>query len=99
VESALLAVLLEPAARAVFAGGEEKGTWLLEQGYASNEAFAFGIVLAKEPAGSLGRIRFKADGGAPDTACPALSEFATAVGQKGEMRWRGAGGEWSLEWT
>jgi hypothetical protein len=99
VESALLAALLEPAPRVVLAGGEERGTWLLEQGNASSEAFAFGIVLSRDPIGSQGRIRFEAGGHPPDSPCPAQTELATAIGDKGELRWRGAGGEWSLEWT
>jgi hypothetical protein len=99
VESALLAAVLEPAARVVLAGGEEKGSWLLEQGNASTQAFAFALVLAQDPAGSSGRIRFEAEGGAPDSPCPTLSEFATGLGQKVKMGWRGAGGTWSLEWT
>jgi hypothetical protein len=99
VESALLAALLEPAQRVVLAGGEERGTWLLEQGNASNEAFAFGIVLSRDPIGSQGRIRFEAAGHLPDSRCPTLAELAAAIGDKGELHWRGAGGEWGLEWT
>jgi hypothetical protein len=99
VESALLAALLEPAGRVVLAGGEEKGSWLLEQGNASDQAFAFALVLTNEAAGSLGRIRFNAESGAPDSPCPTLSDFATGIGQKAKLGWRGAGGEWSLEWT
>ena len=98
VESALLAALLEPAPRVVLAGGEERGTWLLDAGMASDLAFAFAVVLATDPAGSLGRVRFRAGGEAPDAPCPSLLEFAAAVERRGALGWRGAGGDWSLEW-
>ena len=99
VESALLAALLEPAPRVVLAGGEEKGSWLLEQGNASDKAFAFGLVLSNDRTVSQGRIRFQDGGSAPDSSCPTLAELATAVERKGDLRWRGTGGDWSIEWT
>ncbi len=58
VESALLAALMETAPRVVLVGGEERGTWLLEQNMASEQPFAFGLVLSTEAAGSKGHIRF-----------------------------------------
>lgn len=58
VEQALLTALLEPAARVVLAGGEERGTWLLEQKMASARAFAFGAVLTTDAASAIGRIAF-----------------------------------------
>jgi hypothetical protein len=99
VESALLAALLEPAPRVVFAGGEERGSWLLEQGQASDRAFAFAIVLSGDSNGSQGRIRFQAGGPAPETPCPALAALATAAAQRDDLHWRGAGGDWNIEWT
>jgi hypothetical protein len=99
VESALLAALMEPAARVTLVGGEERGTWLLDAGMGSDRAFAFGLVLAAEPAGALGSIRFAPGGAGPDAPCPALPGFAAAVEQRSALRWRGAGGEWSLAWT
>jgi hypothetical protein len=98
VESALLAAMLEPAPRVVLAGGEERGTWLLEAGMASDQAFAFAAVLTADPAGAAGRILFTPGGDAPDTPCPGLADFARAVEQRTALRWRGAGGEWSVEW-
>lgn len=99
VESALLAALLEPAPRVVVAGGEERGSWLLQEGNASDKAFAFAIVLSNEPGDSSGMIRFNAAGSEPDTSCPSLAELATAVGGKRALNWRGAGGDWSIQWT
>jgi hypothetical protein len=99
VESALLAALMEPAPRVVLTGGEERGTWLLEAKMASDRAFAFGVVLAADPQGALGRLSFSRGGDAQDAPCPALPEFAGAIETRTPLRWRGAGGEWRLEWT
>jgi len=98
VESALLAALMEPAPRVVLAGGEERGSWMLEQNMASDQAFAFGLVLATDPTGARGRVRFQPDDSAPDATCPTLLALAEAVARQEALRWRGAGGEWSLEW-
>jgi hypothetical protein len=98
VESALLAALMEPAPRVVFTGGEERGGWLLEREMAADLTFAFGIVLATDPVGATGSIRFQPGGDGPDEACPTLLELAEAVSGRAPLRWRGAGGEWSVEW-
>jgi hypothetical protein len=98
VESALLAALMEPSPRVVLAGGEERGTWLLDAKMAGGEAFAFGVVLSAQPEGALGRVRFSPGGDSPDAPCPALPDFAVAIERRAAMRWHGAGGDWSLEW-
>lgn len=98
VESALLAALLETAPRVVLAGGEERGTWLLDSGMGSPRAFAFAVALSEDPGGALGRIRLAPGGAAPDSPCPALPEFAEALERGTALRWRGAGGDWSLSW-
>ena len=54
---ALLTALLAPAASAVVAGGEERGTWLLEANAVSDRTFAYALRLAREPGqGALGRL-------------------------------------------
>jgi hypothetical protein len=54
---ALRAVLLCPSPRRVLCGGEEKGTWLLEHGLASDRTFAFAAALSASPGpGSLGTV-------------------------------------------
>src|SRR3954468_7854380 len=53
VEQALLSALLEPAPRVLLVGGEERGTWLLEQGQASERAFALGAELTANPADAI----------------------------------------------
>lgn len=102
VEQALLSALLEPADRVVLLGGEERGTWLLEQGYASDRAFAFALTVTRESAGALGKIQFApapAAAALADEACPALPAFAEALAARAPLAWAGAGGQWSLAWS
>lgn len=53
---ALMAALLAPAERVILCGGEERGSWLLEQHHASDRTFAFSLALSKSPDGAIGRI-------------------------------------------
>lgn len=54
---ALLAALINPAARVLFCGGEERGTWLRERGVASERTFAFALALDHSGAsGAVGRV-------------------------------------------
>ena len=80
VEQALLTALLETAPRVVLIGGEERGTWLLEQGLASESAFAFGLLLTGDAPAALGRIAFA--GGRPgeqrDEPAPLVTLAGTA---------------------
>lgn len=99
VEQALLTALLEPAARVVLLGGEERGSWLLEQGYASDRAFAFALVLTREASGAVGRVAFAAQPGAADQPCPALAAWTEALAAKQSLTWHAAGGEWSITWS
>lgn len=48
VAHALLAALLAPAERVILCGGEERGTWSLEQGVASDRAFGFALTLTRD---------------------------------------------------
>jgi hypothetical protein len=97
-EQALLTALLDPADRVVIAGGEERGTWLLEQKVASERAFAFALVLTREPSGALGRIAF-APGPVADEPCPTLENFTEALAARQPLRWSGAGGTWMVDWS
>ena len=97
VEQALLTALLETAPRVVLAGGEERGTWMLERGMAAARPFAFGAVLTREKAGAVGRVKFQ-PAAAADEAVPTLENFADALAARRGLGWRGAGGEWTLEW-
>jgi len=98
VEQALLTALLEPAARVALAGGEERGTWLLEHAMASTRSFAFAAVLTREPEGAAGRIAF-APGSTGDEACPTLEDFTAALAGRRPLAWGGGGGAWTLAWS
>lgn len=65
---ALLTALLAPAPRVILCGGEERGTWLLENGVASDRAFAFALALGSDSIGAIGRV-----GLSPDDAFGSLS--------------------------
>jgi hypothetical protein len=98
VEQALLTALLEPARQVALVGGEERGTWMLEQGMASDRAFAFAAVLTREAGGATGRVTLAP--GVQDSAgsCPTLENFAEALAARRSLGWRGADGTWSVEW-
>ncbi len=110
VEQALISSLLEPAERVVLLGGEERGTWLLEAGMASERAFGFAAALTRDRANAIGRIAFAGgSGGSPADSvvgdaetgaerCPALAEFADALAERRPLRWSGVGGTWELDW-
>lgn len=97
VEQALLTGLLETAPRVAVAGGEERGSWLLEHGVASARAFAFALVLTASPDDAAGRVAF-APGTVADEACPTLESFTEGLAARRSFRWSGAGGTWTLDW-
>lgn len=104
VEQALLTALLETTPRVVLAGGEERGTWLLEKNLASERAFAFGAVLTAEAEGAVGRVAFQPSANASaahattDDTCPTLEELAEALAERRALAWQGGGGAWTLDW-
>ncbi len=98
VEQALLTALLEPAARVVLAGGEERGTWMLEQGMASARSFAFAAVLTRDMDGAVARMSFT-PGSVGNDAGPRLEEFAGALAERETLGWHGGGGVWNLSWA
>jgi hypothetical protein len=96
--------------RVALAGGEERGTWMLEHHMASARSFAFAAVLTREPAGAAGRVAFtpgpartsrpgrvRAWAGCPDPGGP----FAAGPRptDRRPLHWRGAGGAWALDWS
>jgi len=97
VEQALLTVLLEPAARTVLTGGEERGSWMLDLDMAAARPFAFAFVASREPAGAIGRISFE-PGDFSDEPCPVLEKFVDALAGRRSLEWRGAGGICRLLW-
>ena len=99
VEQALLTALLEPATRVVLLGGEERGSWLLDHGFASDQAFAFALVLTREAAGALGRVSVTAQPDGIDAACPTLADWTQALVARRPLQWHGTGGKWSVDWS
>jgi hypothetical protein len=76
---ALRASLLSPAERTVLCGGEERGTWLLEHGLASDRTFAFAALLSAEPGrGAAGRVRLSRGEGGGELGLPALFDLLHA---------------------
>lgn len=90
----LQAACLAPAPRAIFCGGEERGSWLREHHLASEETFAFAIALRSAPAGSIGRLRLE-----PSTEADppiGLNEFAEALRCRRPIQ-RASSPGWRLE--
>lgn len=102
VEQALITAAMETAPRVLLVGGEERGTWLLEQGMASERALAFALELRREAAGAIGRVELRPQsdsGQAAVDAAPALIEFVDCLAQRRARAWRGMEGSWSLTWA
>jgi hypothetical protein len=98
VEHALLTALLEPAGRTVLIGGEERGTWMLENKMAAARPFAFAALLTREANGAIGRVAFTR-GNSTEEACPSLENFALALDARQSLTWTGSGGTWNLQWS
>jgi hypothetical protein len=98
IEHALLTVLMDPAMRVAFVGGEECGSWMLEQGMAARRAFAFATLMNREPADAAGKITFSPSDRSDD-ACPSSENFALALAQRHPLAWSGSGGDWQLQWS
>ena len=56
VAQVLQIALLADTPRVLVCGGEERGTWLLENRAASERTFAFSLSLSREQAGALGKL-------------------------------------------
>lgn len=97
VEQALMTALLEPAERVVVLGGEERGSWMLEHGMASDRSFGFGLVLSRDAAGAIGRVTLHRASGAAPTAAPELIAFAEALAARRAVRWVTEAGEIALD--
>jgi hypothetical protein len=79
VAHAIQTAMLSPAPRVLLCGGEERGTWLLERGIASDRTFAFAAALSASPDGALACLALNptADTGEPDEFT--LPEFFDAL--------------------
>lgn len=63
---ALHVALLAATSRTILCGGEERGTWLLENKSASERAFAFALALSASSDGALARLTLDQAQGATD---------------------------------
>lgn len=75
VAQALVASFLAPERRILLCGGEERGTWLLEQRAASDRTFAFAFALVREPAAAMAQVSLSPPRNPPPTAGLPLAAF------------------------
>lgn len=98
VAHALEVALLSEGNRTILCGGEERGTWLLENRAASEHTFAFALSLTTQDQGSLGRIALQS------RSVPAgelsLFAFFQALQQRRPLELAPAPGRWlTLTWS
>src|SRR5688572_6341435 len=96
---AVQAALLATASRVLICGGEERGTWLLEQRAASERTFAFALALTSSADGAIARVALDVE--APQRAASAFSlpEFFDALRDRRPLDLVGAPGlRLKLEW-
>lgn len=79
VAHAVQTALLSPAPRVLLCGGEERGTWLLEQKVASERTFAFALALGSEPTGAIARVGLEAVADDVPARSFAMAEFCDAL--------------------
>lgn len=99
VASMLKAAFLAGDESVAVCGGEERGTWLLECGRASAEAFAWGFTLSRFPVGSTGSLFFEP--GPLRTAPEPVDHlhFVSALEQRSFLEIpHPAGGGYRIEW-
>ena len=99
VAQALTCSLLAPSRRVILCGGEERGTWLLEQGVASARSFAFALALEREALQPLARLRLVADAAADHPALSLEGFFDSLQGRTPWLLAAPAGGVLSWTWA
>ncbi len=77
-----VALLGDPAAPTLVCGGEERGTWLLEQNAASDRTFGFVFRLSANATNALARVRLSPEVGYPVGTCPLPQFFDTLVARR-----------------
>lgn len=80
VAQALQVALLAPTPRVLLCGGEERGTWLLQNRAASERTFAFGLALSREPGVAIGEISLSPTDPAPGQL--SLARFFQALKER-----------------
>jgi hypothetical protein len=79
VAHALQTALVSPAPRVLLCGGEERGTWLLEQQLASDRSFAFALALTTDPTAALARVALAPSPESDAASAFTLPEFFNAL--------------------
>ena len=73
---AIRTCLLAPPGRILLCGGEERGTWLIEHGLASERTFGFAAALTREPPkAALASIRLETASGEGSLGLAALFDL------------------------
>ncbi len=80
VAHALRSAVLNEASRVILCGGEERGSWLLERGAASDDAFAFAAVLTRDSAGAVASLQLSLTD--EEEGSLGLPEFFSALHQR-----------------
>lgn len=100
----LIGSLLETAAlagtdRVTICGGEEKGSWLLEQKRASANAFAWTLTLSRSPEESVGTLSIDPDGSPAEPTPISEETFVAALENRTPLEIpRAAGGVYCIDW-
>ena len=87
-----------PADRAVLVGGEERGTWLLELGLASPEAWAWSFELSPISHGAAGVIRKDTNSDEPADPVGHALFFSNLTERRPMTVPNPGGGSFSLSW-
>lgn len=98
VAQALQTALLADTPRSIVCGGEERGTWLLDNAAASARTFAFALALSRDSGGSCGKITLESS----DTNSGNLSlpRFFDALLHRKPLALSPCAGSWlTLSWT
>ena len=99
VAHAVQAALLASAPRVLICGGEERGTWLLEQHAASDRTFAFALSLTSSRDGAIARVALDVEAPKQTASAFSLPEFFDALRDRRLLDLVGAPGlRLKLEW-
>ena len=85
VAHAIQTALLSPAPRVLLCGGEERGTWLLEQHLASDRSFAFALALTADPTAALARLALTPSPETEPATAFTLPEFFRALSARSPL--------------
>ena len=98
VATVLQTAMLAHASRVLVCGGEERGTWLLENGIASARTFAFALALSAEKSGALARLTLSQGAGAVGEL-PLPDFFDALVARRALDQSVGCGLRLTLAWS